>query len=356
MKTMIKVVGAAILVAVLFNLGCAKKRPVLWQSIKNPEVTAQLKSFIAEKEAQANAATNKMPSEFKTFFAAANKGDWLTVSNDFENFRKRSHDFDHPGPNDERLQGVQWQAVKEVWGAFAAFAWGDEKYCTAFGNDIIESIPPGSIYFGGTDPGRFLITAMCKSQVNADPFFVLTQNALADATYLEYLRGMYGAKIYTPTDEDSQKCFQDYTEDAQKRLQSHQLKPGEDVTQDSKGQVQVKGEVAVMEINGLLAKVIFDKNPDREFYIEESFPLDWMYPYLEPHGLIFKINRQPLPDIVRRNSFSGITTYWVNCVLPIIGDWLKPAHDCGGNRRVCGKGFAQADFSGFKGDLAFYPK
>jgi len=35
-----------------------------------------------------------------------------------------------------------------------------------------------------------------------------------------------------------------------------------------------------MTINGLLAKIIFDKNPNREFYIEESFPLDWMYPYL----------------------------------------------------------------------------
>ena len=68
MKTMIKVVGAAILVAVLFNLGCAKKRPVLWQSTKNPEVTAQLKSFIAEKEAQANAATNKMPTGVQNIF------------------------------------------------------------------------------------------------------------------------------------------------------------------------------------------------------------------------------------------------------------------------------------------------
>jgi len=73
------------------------------------------------------------------------------------------------------LQGVQWQAVKEVWGGFCAFGEGDEKYCADFGNDIIQSITPGSIYFGGTDPGRFLVTAMCKSQVNADPFFVLTQ-------------------------------------------------------------------------------------------------------------------------------------------------------------------------------------
>ena len=97
------------------------------------------------------------------------------------------------------------------------------------------------------------------------------------------------------------------------RLQNHQLKPGEDVKMDADGKIQVSGQVAVMEINGLLAKIIFDKNPDREFYIEESFPLDWMYPYLEPHGLILKINRQPLAElsdeIVERDH-----DYWAKLV------------------------------------------
>ena len=95
----------------------------------------------------------------------------------------------------------------ETYGAFEDFAGGEDKYCIAFGRDIIDSIPPGSIYFGGTDPGRFLVTALCKSQVNADPFFTVTQNALADGGYLAYLRGMYGDKIYIPTDTDSQQCF-----------------------------------------------------------------------------------------------------------------------------------------------------
>ena len=113
-------------------------------------------------------------------------------------------------------------------------------------------------------------------------------------------------KIYMPTDEDSQKCFQDYMQDVAQRRSKNQLKPGENVTVGADGKLQVSGQMAVMQINGLLAKIIFDKNPDREFYIEESFPLDWMYPYLEPHGLIFKINRQPLPglsdDIVEQRS------------------------------------------------------
>ena len=93
----------------------------------------------------------------------------------------------------------------------------------------------------------------------------------------------------------------------------------------SNGRLQVSGQVAVMEINGLLAKIIFDKNPDREFYIEESFPLDWMYPHLEPHGLIMKINRQPLAglsdEIIQKDN-----DYWIKYMTPMIGDWLKPTH------------------------------
>jgi hypothetical protein len=322
-----------------------------FQSLKNPEVAAQLKSFVVEKEAQANAATNKMPSEFQAFFAVAAKGDWLAVSNAFVEFRKHAGQYEHSGKTDERLRGTAWQAVLETWGALDAFGEGDEKYSMAFGTNIIASIPAGSIYFGGTDPGRFLVTAMCKSQVNADPFFVLTQNALADGGYLTYLRSMYGDKIYVPTDADSQQCFQDYMEDAQRRVQSHQLKPGEDVKMVD-GKVQVSGQVAVMNINGLMVKLILDKNPGREFYIEESFPFDWMYPHLEPHGLIFKINRQPLPglsdEIVEQDH-----GYWRSLVRPMIGDWLTDDTPVKEVAAFAKKIFGKQDFTGFSGDPRF---
>jgi hypothetical protein len=351
MKTTIKSLGAVILGVGLFIGGCAKKQMASFQSLKNPEVAAQLKSFVAEKEVQANAATNQMPSEFQAFFAAAAKGDWLVVSNTFVEFRKHAGQYEHSGKTDERLHGTAWQAVLETWGALDAFGEGDEKYSAAFGNDIIASIPAGSIFFGGTDSGRFLVTAMCKSQVNADPFFVLTQNALADSTYLDYLHAMYGEKIYVPTVEDSQKCFQDYTEDAQRRMQSHQLMPGEDVKMVD-GKVQVSGQVAVMEINGLLARVVFDKNPDREFYIEESFPFDWMYPHLEPHGLIFKINHQPLPglsgEIVGQDH-----DYWRSLVRPMIGDWLNDDTPVEQVAAFAKRTFGKQDFSGFTGDPRF---
>jgi hypothetical protein len=356
MKTTIKSLGTVILSAGLFISGCAQKQTAPLQPLNNPEVVAQLKSFVAEKEAQASAAAKadgqEMLPEFKPFFAAAAKGDWLTVSNAFEDLRKRAPQYEGSGPKDDRLHGIAWETVKETWGALYAFNVSGEKYSTAFGNDIIESIPPGSIYFGGTDPGRFLITAMQKSHVNGDPFFTLTQNALADSTYLQYVRSMYDGKIYTPTDEDSQKCFQDYTEDARKRIQNHQLRPGENDILDSSGHVQIRGQVAVMEINGLLAKVIFDKNPDHEFYIEESFPLDWMYPYLEPHGLIMKINRQPMANLSDENVRND-HDYWTKYVSPMIGDWLNSDTSVGEIAAFAEKVYVKKDLSGFKGDLRF---
>jgi hypothetical protein len=269
MKATIKLL--VILGGGLFISSCAKAQLTSFSSVKNPELAARLKSFVAEKEAQAKAG--KMPSEFQAFFALAAKGDWLAVSNAFMELRN-AEPSEHSGRTDERLRGPAWQAVLETWGALEAFGEGDEKYAGLFATNLIASIPAGSIYFGGTDAGRFIITALQKSQARAEPFFTLSQGPLPDAGYLAYLRGLYGAKIYTPTDEDLKKCRQDYLEDAAQRRSNHQLKPGEDVIVGADGQIQVRGQMAVIAVKARMAKIIFDKNPGREFYLEESFPLD----------------------------------------------------------------------------------
>jgi hypothetical protein len=360
MKSAIKPLLATALVAALFTSGCAKKQP----ASKNPEVAAQLKAFVAEKEAQESKLVKADENDFarypndgsklalpdcQPFFAAAAKGDWHTVSNLWSEMDMRA--LGRTNATSRYPRGMWLQPGRETFGAVEAFAVGGGKYSKAFGDGIIESIPPGSIYFGGTDPGRFIITAMCKSQANGDPFFTLTQNALADGTYLNYLRSMYADRIYIPTAGDSQKSFQDYLAAAQVRSKENKLKPGENI-KVTDGRVQVSGQTAVMEINGLLVKTIFEKNPDREFYIEESFPLDWMYPYLEPHGLIMKINRQPLPvlsdEIVQRDH-----DYWTKTVTPMIGDWLKPDTSISKIAAFAEKVFARRDFGGFTGDPQF---
>jgi tetratricopeptide (TPR) repeat protein len=53
----------------------------------------------------------------------------------------------------------------------------------------------------------------------------------------------------------------------------------------------------VMNINGILTKWIFDHAKDKHsFYVEESYVIPWMYPYLTPAGIIMKINHDPLPS------------------------------------------------------------
>ena len=158
-------------------------------------------------------------------------------------------------------------------------------------------------------------------------------------------------EIYIPTPQDSQDCFQTYLADAQERLQRNALKPGEEVKLID-GRVQVSGQIAVMRINGLLTKVIFDQNPNNEFFVEESFPLEWMFPYLTPYGVIMKINRQPLPTLTQdildrdhkfwREYSKRLTGDFITYETPVkeITDWVE--------RR-----YLRRDFRGVTGDIKF---
>jgi beta-lactamase regulating signal transducer with metallopeptidase domain len=404
---------------------------------------ARLKEFSALKEKQsrtlAAAAGEKISPEYQRFFDAATTGDWQTVTNLFESFKQRHPQYSHPHQHaDVSLRTSFWGPVLEICLAYANVVLCEPKYTQMAADGIINSIPPGSIYFGGTDPGRGLPTAFSKSHADADPFYTLTQNALADGTYLEYLRKTYGEEkallnqlaeacqadpqlqdlnskwpaavqklesleiseddpqwkaadktvidlwqkrdervkailtdiqaradtqksagsnqtgtktIYIPTGEDSQKCFQDYTQDAIQRLHNHQLKPGEDVKEEN-GRIQVSGQAAVMAINGLLVKIILDKNPDREFYLEESFPLDWMYPYLEPHGLIFKINRQPLAELSDA-TVKQDREYWQPRMNQMIGGWLNEDTPVKMVTKFAEKIYLRHDLGGFTGDPRF---
>ena len=127
-------------------------------------------------------------------------------------------------------------------------------------------------------------------------------------------------EMYIASPQDSQVCFQEYLGDAQRRLQLNQLRPGEDV-KIIDNRVQVSGQVAVMAINGLLTKVMFDKNPDNEFFVEESFPLEWMYPHLTPFGVIMKINRKPLSSFTE-DIYERDHEFWSQFSERLIGNWI----------------------------------
>jgi tetratricopeptide (TPR) repeat protein len=177
-----------------------------------------------------------------------------------------------------------------------------------YGTNMLRPLEKGAVFYGGTDPGRFVPTYMvfCESTQPArwkrDPSFdrsdlyVITQNALADYYYLRYLTDQYDI-------HRRQTVFSDF----EKTLGRDHAYPKEGIDMPDQEEFQAiydrvskesSPDGGVYALNGELSKAIFDKNKARHaFYVEESFAIPWMYPHLVPSGLILKINPEPLASL-----------------------------------------------------------
>jgi tetratricopeptide (TPR) repeat protein len=335
----------------------------------------ELKSFAARQEARAKELAARhnadLPTVVWAYFDAAKQGNWPEISRLGDELRKLALPPGMPRPDPAVVSQV-WAAITEIWMAAAQFALAEPAYAFAFGRGVIQSIPPGSIYFGGTDAGRGLVTVLCRSHETGDPFFTLTQNALADRTYLRYLREIYSGRISVLSDQDWQRAYDEYVTDFERRKKENQLGPGEwaesvaaeairkissrgkqlrpgEMAERVDGKVQLTGQISVMAVNGAMARLIFDRNAGREFFVEESFPLEWMYPHLLPHGFILAIAREPLPAIPPERVEED-RRFWRGQLGQLLGDWLWPetpvAEICAFAERV----FLRKDLTGFEGD------
>ncbi len=188
----------------------------------------------------------------------------------------------------ERIYGDDFE---EVWAAYP-------------NPDYPPPISQDAIFFGGTDPGRFVPTYMIFSAHCRPDVFLITQNALADNTYMAVMRDLYGDRIWIPSQADSNRAFQEYMED----IQAGRIPPGADVVVQD-GRISVQGVAGVMMINAILCRQIFDHNRDRHpFYVEESYVIQWMYPYLQPNGLILKLNAEPIE--LTREMIQNDRAFW----------------------------------------------
>ncbi|MDA0322955.1 MAG: DUF2723 domain-containing protein [Verrucomicrobia bacterium] len=150
------------------------------------------------------------------------------------------------------------------------------------------AMEPDAVFYGGTDPGRFVPTYMIYSAHVRPDVFLITQNALSDHTYMSVMRDLYGEDLWIPSRQDTTRAFSEYIQAAARQKGGGRLSySGE--------RVSIRGAAEVMKVNAILAERIFERNRFRHtFYLEESFPLAWMDPYLVPHGLILKIHDTPL--------------------------------------------------------------
>jgi len=204
-----------------------------------------------------------------------------------------------------------------------------------YGHDMLKDLPKDAFVFGGTDPGRFVPTYMILGESFVDPkhrrdpdfdrrdLVIVTQNALADAFYQKYIHDHYapgrpkaggwfekwlGRDQQYPPDDTIMPSEQELMEIV--RNVSMNLPPGANPQDPSVG----------ILYHAAIAQWIFEKNKDRrEFFIEESFPMEWTYPYAVPHGLSYRLNKEPLetlpPEVVAQDF-----RYWNDYVERLLAD------------------------------------
>ena len=151
-----------------------------------------------------------VPPDVEKFFQAVAAGRWEELNVAFKALRQRR----------ESGNGEDWACFGDPFStqliAECAHDWPAQKLLD-YGDATLGALRPGMVYVGGTDPGRGIPTLLNETN-DGERRIVITQNGLADESYLQYLDFLYGDRVATLTSEDSQRAFQDYMADAQNAL------------------------------------------------------------------------------------------------------------------------------------------
>ena len=267
----------------------------------------------------------QVPPDVERFFAAVEGGNWDEIQNAFKKINGGDSSASHGGG---RPPGVNelWSAIIDAYGAAEqVHLWPAQKLLD-YGNSILDSLRPGMVYVGGTDNGRW-IPELLNDTSEGEQHVIVTQNGLADGMYLDYLRLQYDGQLANLSPEDSQRAFNDYLTDAQKRLQHDQqfpnepkqVLPGEDINMVD-GKVQVSGQTAVMAINERLLETLMQKNPDVSFAIQESFPLKGTYPDALPLGPLMELGARSDQNYFTPERAAQSLDYWRSTAQQVLSD------------------------------------
>jgi len=301
-------------------------------------VAAKLTQFAQSRRELVHALAKRhheqVSSDVERFFDAVESGDWDRIE---AAFKVINGGDSSAGQSDKRPPGTAhlWPAIIDAYGAAEqVHEWPAQKLLD-YGNAILDSLQPGMIYVGGTDSGRW-IPELLNETSEGERHIIITQNGLADGTYLDYLRLQYDDRCRNLTAEDSSRAFSDYLAGAQKRLEHDQqfpdepkqLRPGENVKMStgplqaglSDGRVEVSGHVAVMSINEKLLQILMEKNPSLTFALQESFPLRGTYADALPLGPLMELRAENGQASFTAERAAQSLTYWQSAAQQLFGD------------------------------------
>jgi len=204
----------------------------------------------------------------------------------------------------------------------------DKWFGWEFGHDILKNLPKGSVLIGGTDPGRFVPTYMIFGEspqpaaLKRDPNFdrrdvyIITQNALGDPFYMAYLRDHYSSERPKVQTDFERWLGRDHTypekplvfpnpKDVERAI-ALAAKP------DPVTGKRLEASDSILPFSAVLHWLWSQNRGEHDFFVEESFPMEWTYDYAIPHGLIFQLNKtklDSLPDEVVAKDFAFWSDY-----------------------------------------------
>lgn len=268
---------------------------------------ARIRRDQVEEVARAEKLT--VPTEMMQLFECAEKNDWDGTEGAWRilcTIVRHNREATNGSPGVSKTTNDVWELfwaeVMDTFGFAEQVHLWEPGLLSLCAKVMLKDIPPGAILLGGTETGRFVPTAYLTVH-NDTNRFVITQNALADDIYMSYLRRIY-PHLQIPTTNDRDNVFREHVA----AVQSGKAPP--DGTKVVDGKVVAQSGIGVMAINGVLARMIFEQNKTKHpFYVEESYVIPWMYPYLSPQGLIMKLNAEPLNDL-SPETLNADRTFW----------------------------------------------
>jgi hypothetical protein len=286
-------------------------------------VAGKVRQFARNRRALAHAMAERfkieVPADVERFFAAVEAGNWDEIDAAFKPLGERYKA--KPPPRDI---DVLWGPILDALGAAeSAHDWPAQKLLD-YGEAVLGSLRPGMVYVGGTDPGRFIPTLLNETS-DGERHVIITQNGLAASSYLDYLNFLYGDRLATLTHEDSNRAFQDYFTDFQRRLEHdrefpnepRQVRPGENNFSDlprsitsQDGRVELTGSAAMMAVNERLLQMLLEKNPELAFALEESFPLKSNYADATLLGPITELRAHDPQNALTAERAAQSVDYW----------------------------------------------
>lgn len=266
----------------------------------------RLKSFSVEQEAHVRTLEAKHQIRFEAaiweFFAAAKEGRWNDVANSFRPARKGVAQWEAAKPHPS-VVAAAWPAIAEVGLATELSLKLTPRYLAILTHDLTAGLPSGAVCFAGNDAGRVCTAVFSQPKAQEQKLIAFDLETLGNPIQWQDLQTKFGRSVTLLTDADTR--------------------------QRGRG--------------------IFDANPNREFFVVEGHPVEWMYSHLSPHGAVLKLNREPIGKL-SDEVLAQDRTFWSERVKQFLGaDFAPPAslkEACDFVERV----YVRSDLKGFVGD------